>query len=183
MFGIAGVGVALTRIAKHRNGPALAVTIGIVILCQLFGTPPSRDDLPLADRRREHMDQALEFLRHNVSAADVIYVNKSTEFQLAHYLCGQKPVVADRSLAAFESFECNGLRVVSGEVQPDTLSDKWHEVVRTYGLRPASKVWVVEGGWTSGFAEALRDHFPEFSGIEIHSFGRYLEIFSVTVGQ
>jgi len=53
-----------------------------------------------------------------VSPADVIYVNKSTEFQLAHYLCEQKPVVADRSVAGFESFHCNGLRVVSGEVMP-----------------------------------------------------------------
>jgi hypothetical protein len=101
----------------------------------------------------------------------VIYVNKSTEFQLAHYLCEQKPVVADRSVAGFESFRCNGLRVVSGDVMPDTLSYKWQELARGYGLRPATKVWVVEGGWTSGFAETLRNRFREFSGVEIHSLG------------
>jgi dolichyl-phosphate-mannose-protein mannosyltransferase len=182
MFGIAGVSIAVKQIARQKTGLALAMAIGIVILCQLFGTPPSRDDLPLADRRREHMDQALEFIRRNVSPADVIYVNRSTEFQLAHYLCEQKPVVADRSSAWFESFQCNGLRIVSGEVMPDTLSHKWQELARVYSLRPATRVWVVEGGWTSGFAEALRDRSPEFSGIEIHSFGRYLEIFSLKVG-
>jgi hypothetical protein len=101
----------------------------------------------------------------------VIYVNKSTEFQLAHYLWEQKPVVADRSVAGFESFRCNGLRVVSGDVMPDTLSYKWQELARGYGLRPATKVWVVEGGWTSGFAETLRNRFREFSGVEIHSLG------------
>jgi hypothetical protein len=113
----------------------------------------------------------------------VIYVNKSTEFQLARYLCEQKPVVADRWVAGFESFQCNGFRVVSGDVMPDTLSYKWRELARAYSLRPATKVWVVEGGWTSGFAEMLRDRFREFSDIEIHSFGHYLEIFSLTVQQ
>ncbi len=183
MFGIAGVSVALTRIAQQKFGSALAMAMTIVILCHLFGTQPSRDDLPLADRRREHMDQAVQFIRRQVSPADVIYVNKSTEFQLAHYLCEQKPVVADRSVAGFESFQCNGLRVASGDVMPDTLSYNWQELARAYSLRPAAKVWVVEGGWTSGFAETLRDRFREFSDIEIHSFGHYLEIFSLTVEQ
>ena len=183
MFGIAGVSVALTGIAKQKFGSALAMAITLVILCHLFGTQPSRDDLPLADRRREHMDQAVQFIRRQVSPADVIYVNKSTEFQLAHYLCEQKPVVVDRSVAGFESFQCNGLRVVSGVVMPDTLSYKWQEMASAYSLRPATKVWVVEGGWTSGFAETLRDRFREFSDIEIHSFGHYLEIFSLTVEQ
>ena len=66
---------------------------------------------------------------------------------------------------------------------PDTLSYQWQELARAYSLRPATKVWVVEGGWTSGFAETLRDRFREFSDIEIHSFGHYLEIFSLTVEQ
>jgi hypothetical protein len=183
MFGIAGASVALTRVAKQKFGSALAMAITIVILCHLFGTQPSRDDLPLADRRRKHMDQALQFIRRQVSPADVIYVNKPTEFQLAHYLCEQKPVAADGPVAGFESFQCNGLRVVSGDVMPDTLSDKWQELARGYNLRPGTKVWVVEGGWTSGFAETLRNRFREFSGIEIHSFGHYLEIFSLTVEQ
>ena len=183
MFGIAGVSVALTRIAKQKFGSALAMVIAIVILCHLFGTQPSRDDLPLADRRREHMDQAVQFIRRQVSPADVIYVNKSTDCQLAHYLREQKPVAADRSVAGFESFQCNGLRVASGDVMPDTLSYKWQELAGAYSLRPATKVWVVEGGWTSGFAETLRNRFRKFSDIEIHSFGHYLEIFSLTVEQ
>src|SRR6266436_3551023 len=70
MFGIAGVSVALTRTAKQKFGSTLAMAITIVILCHLFGTQPSRDDLPLADRRREHMDRAVQFIRRQVSPAD-----------------------------------------------------------------------------------------------------------------
>jgi hypothetical protein len=49
-------------------------------------------------------------------------------------------------------------------------------------LNPGSKVWVVQGGWTRALAESLRARFPELLDLEAHSFGQYLEIFHVTVG-
>jgi len=188
IFGIAGVSLALARMAKQKMASAVALALGIIILCQVFGTPPSFDMFPLADRRRAQMDNAVAFIRREVSPSDVIYLNKSTEFQLGHYLCDQRPIVFDRSVAGFESFSCHGLRVVSSfpyddAVLPETFSDKWKEMARAYGLEPGSKVWVVEGGWTSGFAETLTWRFAEFSGPEIRNFGRYLEVFSLTVGQ
>jgi hypothetical protein len=187
IFAVAGVSVVLARIAKERIGPALALTTGILVLCHSFGTPPGRDMLPIADQRHEQMDQALAFIRREVSAGDAIYLNKSTEFQLAHYLCDQKPVVFDHSVAGFESFQCQGLRVVSTFPNDDailleTFPSKWHEMAHAYGLNPGSKVWVVQGGWTRGFAESLRARFPELPELEPHSFGQYLEIFHLTVG-
>jgi len=188
IFGLAGVSVALAGIAKQRTALALGLTIGIIILCQVFGTQPGHDMLPLADQRHEHMDQVLAFIRHEVTPDDVIYLNKSTEFQIAHYLCDQKPVVFDRSVAGFESFQCHGLRVISSFPNDDgvvleTFPVKWREMARAYGLKPESKVWVVQGGWSRGFAQLLRDRFREYSGLEAHPFGHYLEIFQVTVGE
>jgi hypothetical protein len=187
IFAVAGVSVALARIAKERIGPALALAAAIVILCQVFGTPPGRDMLPLADQRHEHMDQALAFIRHEVSPQDVIFLNKSTEFQLAHYLCDQKPVAFDRSVAGFESFQCHGFRVISTFPNDDailleTFPSKWREMAHAYGLNTGSKVWVVQGGWTRALAESLRARFPELLDLEAHSFGQYLEIFHVMVG-
>jgi len=186
IFGIAGVSLSLARIARGKMGPALALAAGIVVLCQVFGTQPGRDMLPLAEQRHEHMDQALAFLQREVSPEDVIYLNKSTEFQLAHYLCDQKQVVLDRSVAGFESFQCRGLRVIStfpndDAVQLETFPFKWREMARAYGLNAGSKVWVFQGGWTRGFAESLRARFRELAGIEAHPFGQYLEVFHVTV--
>ena len=133
------------------------------------------------------MDQALAFIGREVSPQDVIYVNKSTEFQIAHYLCDQKPVVFDRSVAGFESFQCHGFRVISTFPNDDailleTFPSKWREMAHAYGLNPGSKVWVVQGGWTRALAESLRARFPELPDLEAHSFGQYLEIFHVTVG-
>jgi len=115
-------------------------------------------------------------------------VNRSTEFQLVHYLCDQKPVVFNRSVRGFESFQCHGLRVISTFPSDDailleTFPNKWREMAHAYGLKPGSKVWVVQGGWTRGFAETLYARFPEFSELEAHSFGRYLEILHITVGE
>jgi hypothetical protein len=187
IFAIAGVSVALARFAKQRIGSALALAAGVIILCQIFGTPPGRDMLPLADQRHEHMDQALAFLRRQVSPQDVIYVNKSTEFQLAHYLCDQKPVIFDRSVDGFESLQCHGIRVISTFPNDDailleTFPSKWREMAHAYGLKPGSKVWVVQGGWTRGLAESLLARFPELPDLDAHSFGQYLEIFHMTVG-
>jgi hypothetical protein len=187
IFAVAGVSVALVRIAKQRIVPAAALAIGIIVLCQVFGTQPWHDMLPLAERRHEHMDRALDFIRREVSPADVIYLNKGTEFQLAHYLCDQKPILPDRSVEGFESFRCHDLRVISSfpnddAVAIDTFPTKWQEMARAYGLLPGSKVWVVEGGWTTKFAETLQARYPQFSGIEAHSFGNYLQIFFLTVG-
>jgi len=186
MFALAGVSVALVRIAKRRTGPALAIAAGIIVLCQLFGTQPWHDMLPLADSRRENMDRALAFIENKVLPSDVIYVNKPSEFQIAHYLCDQKPVMPDRSVAGFESFECRGRLVVSSfpnddAVLMETFSTKWREMARAYALRPGSKVWVFAGGWSSGLAAALTSRYPEFSGIQAHSFGHYLQIFPLTV--
>lgn len=188
MFGIAGVSLSLRKIAQQKVVAVLAMALGIVILCQVFGTPPSSDMFPLADRRRDQMDRTIEFLRREVSPTDVIYVNKPTEFQLGHYLCDQKQVVPDRTMTGFESFQCHGLRVISSfpyddAVLPETFPEKWKEMASAYDLKQGSKVWVVEGGWTSGFAKLLQARYPELSGLEVHSFGRYLEAFSLIVGQ
>jgi hypothetical protein len=187
MFAIAAVSVAIARVARQRVFPALALAAGIVVLCNAFGTPAGRDMLPIADQRHGHMDDALAFIQREASADDVIYLNKSTEFQLAHYLCDQKRVVFDRSVAGFESFQCHGLRVISTFPNDDailleTFPSKWREMAHVYGLNPGSKVWVVQGGWTRALAESLRARFPALPELDAHSFGQYLEIFHVTVG-
>lgn len=116
----------------------------------------------------------------------MIYLNKSTEFQMAHYLCDQKPVTFDRSVKGFEAFQCHGLRVISSfpnddAVAIETFPGKWREMARAYGLKPGTKVWVFEGGWSRGFAEELKGRYPEFADIQAQNFGRYLQIFPLSV--
>jgi hypothetical protein len=92
----------------------------------------------------------------------------------------------DHSVDGFESFQCDGFRVIStgpneGVLTTDTFAKKWQKMVRISSLKPGANVRVFQGGWAAGLGEALRDRSPEFSGIEPHSFGRYLEIFKLKV--
>jgi len=181
VFGLAGVSLVITRFCKNRTGPAAAVAIGIVILCQVFGTLQGRDMLPFAEQRHEHMDQALDFIRSNVFPADMIFTDRATSFQLRHYLCRQEAGTVNRSATGFESFRCNDRRIVTtgandGALTADNFVAKLHDLRRNFGLN-SETVWVVQGGWASGLGEALRGRSPEFSELQTHSFGRYLEVF------
>ncbi len=182
IFALAGVSVCVARILKERASLATALALGIVILCQAFGTPQDRDALPLADQRHEHLDQAMQFVRSHVSADDVIFTDKATSFQLAHCLCRQQPVVLENFGEHMETFRCDGLRVVStgpvaGALTADRLAAGWQNTAKD--LHAAGQVWVVQGGWASSLGESLRATGAEFSGITPHDFGRYFEIFEM----
>lgn len=182
LFVIAGVSVALVRISGERIALASFLAIGMLFVCHIRGTLQGRDMLPVSEQRHEHMDEMLKFLRSSVKSSDLILTDKATSFQLAHYLCEQRPVAVQPFGPELETFRCSSFRVVStgpnaGALTADSLAPWWAEA-RT-GLNPAGNVWVVQGGWSSGLGEALRGHSAEFSGIVTHSFGRYLQVFEM----
>jgi len=186
MFGIAGMTIAIEEVCRRRAGRMLGFATGIVLLCHISRAQPWLDMLPLADRRHELMDQAVQLIHTQVSPSDVIYVDKATEFQVRRYLCGPEPITMDRSVSGFESFQCNGLRVISSFPKDDavlatTFPEKWTEMAQAFGLPSGSKVWVVEGGWITGFAEMLRTRYPQLPILDVHHFGHYLEIFDLPV--
>ena len=185
IFALAGVAISIAWIARGSTCLATVTTLGIVILCQVFGTQQDRDALPLADQRQECMDQAMQFIRTHVSSKDVIFTDKATSFQLGHYLCRQQSVVLENFAEHMETFRCEGLRVVStgaaaGALTTHTLAEEWPETAKD--LHAAGQVWVVQGGWASGLGESLRDTSTEFSDVTPHTFGRYFEIFEMPSG-
>ena len=184
IFALAGVSIALARIARNRIVITGALAVLMVAGCHAFGTLQGRDMLPLSEQRHEHMDQAMHFLRSQVSSSDVILTDKATSFQLGHYLCEQKPVNIENSASAFESFQCDGLRIVStgpndGALNADHLFTTVKELKRVYKVTPKIGIWVVQGGWATGLGPELQDRFPDLVGIETHSFGRYFEVFKL----
>src|SRR5262249_35856928 len=186
MFGIAGIAVSIGKICNERTGRMLAFAAGIVLLCQISRAQPWLDMLPLADRKHKLMDEAIQFIGAQGSPADVIYVDKATEFQIRRYICDPDPIMMDRSVAGFESFHCSGLRVISSFPKDDavlaaTFPAKWRGMAQAFGLASGSKVWVIEGGWITGFAEMLRTRYPELPIVEVHHFGHYFEIFALPV--
>jgi hypothetical protein len=180
LFALPGVAVALARIVGNSIGPACGLALLMVICCHAFGTLQGRDMLPLAEQRHEHMDKLMEFVRSNIGPNDLIYTDQATSYQLRHYLCNQKPVSVDVSPDGFESFRCEGLHLVfsgpnAGALTAQGVDARWHDTDARLEL-PPGHIWVVQGGWASGLGEALQ-HVSGFTQMQVHSFGRYLEIF------
>ena len=182
LFALPGVAVALARMVGNSIGPACGLALLMVIGCHAFGTLQGRDLLPLAEQRHEHMDELVQFVRSNIGPNDLIYTDQATSYQLRHYLCDQKPVSVDVSPEGFESFRCEGFHIVftgpnDGALTAQGVDARWHNSDGQLDLSFIGEhAWVVQGGWASGLGEALQ-HESGFTQIEVHSFGRYLEIF------
>ena len=184
IFVLAGVSVCLGKSAKENTAAAALSALAIVVGCHAFGTLQDRDALPVAEQRHEHMDQMLEFMRNNVGPNDLIFTDQATSFQLRHYLCRQKPVNIETFSDGLQRFNCEGFRVVftgpsDGALTAQSVEARWHNSDGRLDLSPvAVNLWVVQGGWASGLGEDLR-RLPRLSNIDVHSFGRFLEVFKL----
>ena len=183
VFGLAGVSVCLARLGREKPLFPAAVALGIVVLCHAIGKPQDRDMLPLADQRHEHMDEALEFLRGHLTTADLVLTDRATAFQLRRYLCASRLEESERLEAGFDLFECGGVHFAStgpndGALSADTLISRSRQASDAYGVSPGS-LWVVQGGWASGLGETLSRRDPVYSNLQIHDFGKYLEVFQL----
>ena len=186
IFALTGVSVALARLDNNAISPAMVLALMGVIICHLFGTLQGRDMLPMSEQRHEHMDLMVESLRKNVGTADLIFTDQATSFQLRHYLCNQKPVIIERSSSGLETFRCEGFHVIftgpnDGALTAQALEERWLSSDGRVDQSPADHVWVLQGGWASGLGEELR-RSSEFAHLEVHSFGRFLEVFELPQG-
>jgi dolichyl-phosphate-mannose-protein mannosyltransferase len=184
LFALPGVAAVLARIVGHSMGPACGLALLMVIACHAFGTLQGRDLLPVSEQRHEHMDELVQFVHSNIGTNDLIYTDQATSYQLRHYLCEQKLVSIEISPEGSESFRCEGFQVVftgpnDGALTVQSLGVLWHDSDDRLDLSLGGKqVWVVQGGWASGLGEAWQ-RLPGFTQLEVHSFGRYLEIFKL----
>jgi Dolichyl-phosphate-mannose-protein mannosyltransferase len=186
--GVAGVSVALGRLAAGRWARGIAFALLILALCLIFGKPrPPRMDR--ANQNRVQMASAMEFVRQNIPPSSVIFVDYQTDLMLGNYLCRQQPIVLDAPVPGFESFSCGGYRVISADYKTawmfssENFVSEWKWLVRAYGLQPGEKVWNFQCGWGIKLAGELRSQFAEFRDLPVTSFGENIQIFPLTVGQ
>ncbi|MFZ0539183.1 MAG: glycosyltransferase family 39 protein, partial [Candidatus Sulfotelmatobacter sp.] len=103
--GVAGVSVAIARLAADSWKRGLAAAALIVVACIAFGKtrPPSMDR---ADQSRTHMTAAIDFIKQNVKPNELIFTDYQTDLILGHYLCQQEPISFEAAPATFEQFSC-----------------------------------------------------------------------------
>ena len=186
--GVAGVSVAIVRLAADRWGRGLAIAALVLVACLAFGkTRPPRMDR--ADQSHANMMAAMEFARQNMNPSEFIFTDYQTDLILGHYLCQQQPISIDSSPANFEQFSCAGHRIVSVDYKTewqfwaDNFPKHWQQLVQAYNLKSGNTVWVIQAGWGIDLPEDLRKSYAEFHDLRFESFGKNIQIFKMTVGQ
>jgi hypothetical protein len=184
---VAGVSVAMARLASERSERGLAAAALIVVVCIAFGKtrPPSMNR---GDQSRTHMTAAIDFIKQNVTTNDLIFTDYQTDLILGHYLCQQQPISFEAAPATFEQFSCGGYRVVSRDYKgwqfwATNFPQEWQRLIADYKLNPGQTVWVVQAGWGTYLPQDLKRQFVELRDLHFESFGKNILIFKLTVGQ
>jgi hypothetical protein len=186
--GVAGVSLALARLAANRWGRGLAIAAFVLVACIAFGKPrPPR--MERADQSLANMAKAIEFIQRDINPSGIIFTDYQTDLILGHYLCQQHPISPDTAPANFEQFSCAGHRVVSTGYKSEWMfwannfPRHWQQLVDAYSLKPGETVWVFQAGWGIDLPEDLRKNFAEFRDLQFESFGDNIKVFKMTVGQ
>lgn len=186
--GVAGVSLALARLAANRWGRGLAIAAFVLVACIAFGKPrPPR--MERADQSLANMAKAIEFIQRDINPSEIIFTDYQTDLILGHYLCQQHPISPDTAPANFEQFSCAGHRVVSTGYKSEWMfwannfPRHWQQLVDAYSLKPGETVWVFQAGWGIDLPEDLRKNFAEFRDLQFESFGDNIKVFKMTVGQ
>jgi Dolichyl-phosphate-mannose-protein mannosyltransferase len=185
--GVAGVSVALARLASDRWARGLTIAVIVLVACIVFGKPrPPRIDR--VEQSQAHMAAAMEFVRQNIKPSDLIFTDYQTDLILGLYLCDQRPILFRPAPATFEEFSCAGHRIVSRDYKgwqfwASTFPEEWQRFVQAYRLKSDDAVWIVQAGWSVDLPEDLRSHFAEFRDLHFESFGKNIFIFKLIVGE
>jgi hypothetical protein len=184
---VAGVSVAIVRLAGQQWMRGVAIAAVIVVACVTFGKP-RQPRMERADQSTTNMTAATKFFAKNVNTSDVIFTDYQSDLVLGHYLCRQRPISFDAAPEGFEAFTCEGYHVVSGDYKTwsfraETFVQDWNQLVRAYRLAPGTTVWVSQAGWDTTISDDLRQNFAEFRDRSVQSFGKNIKLIKMTVGQ
>jgi Dolichyl-phosphate-mannose-protein mannosyltransferase len=184
-FALAGVSLAVLHLLKHRLAPGIAVTLLVVLCCNLFPRH-SQGYMSRDEQSSARMQSALEFLGQRPTPQELLFTDNQSGLVLAYYLCAHHQVDLDHSVPGFLSFECGGQRVIATDgttfgFSPSSFCDHWQRLVSQYHLPRGTRVWVTEMGWNVRLATELQN-YPEFH-LAPHFFGHAIQIFDLTVGQ
>ncbi len=184
---IAGVSVAIARLAAGKWPRGIGVTALIVIACVAFGKPrPPRMDR--ADQSRDRMAAAISFIQRNVAPTDLIFTDYQSDLILGHYLCQQHPISFEAAQPSFEQFTCARHRIISRDYKgwifwADNFPQEWQRFLKAYKPSPGESIWIVQAGWGVALPEDLRAHYAQLRNLHFESFGSNIKIFKLTVGQ
>jgi hypothetical protein len=179
IFGLAGLGLFVLRIAAGSAVRAAAITMALIAVCWGFRSV-RHPYIYRADQSRANMQKALEFIRE-IPSSELIFVDYESGLELGHYLCEEKPIEYDGSIPGFLVFHCGGRRIVSTindlwAFDGQMFGEQWQRLIAAAGLKPDDQVWVAQAGWIVTLADDLQK-----AGVplQVRSFGKNIQFFAL----
>ena len=155
---MAGVSVAIARLAAGRRDRGVTIATLVIVACLAFGKP-RQPWMERTNQSRANMAEAMAFVRKNLDPSDLVFTDYQSDLILGHYLCRQRPISFDLAPTNFEEFNCDGYRIASTDYKTawmlwaDDFPKDWQRLVEAYNLRPGDTVWVFQAGWGVGLPE------------------------------
>ncbi len=188
VFAVPGISLFLVKICRQRSVRSVATAVIIVAACAIF-SQPHQPYMTRSDQSRAQMERSLAFVHQQIPQSVPLFVDVQTRMLLGYYLCRDQQSSVEAPHQDFEVLDCGGYQLITANLwmfEPDTFLNSWHEMIRTYGLKPGDSVWVVQEGWGTGVGPKLNAATPdfqnrEFRNLKIASFGQNLQVFKLTV--
>ncbi len=183
---MAGVSVALARLASGKWPRGLGMAVVLLLACIVF-FKPRQPWISRAEQSRTHMSEAMNFIRQNVGPSDTIFTDYEGDLILGHYLCGQQPIAMEPAPAGYAQFSCAGHRIIGKSFRwifaADQFPQDWQDLMQAFVVKPGAAVWVWEAGWATNIADDLQEHASGFHDLRYQAFGKNIKIFKLTAGE
>jgi hypothetical protein len=184
---IAGVSMGCAWLAQSNWARGVTFAILIIAICVIFGRQ-HQPYIARPDQSRERMTAAINFLRSSVAPGELIFTDYESSMILGHYLCREQPIQTENSSSQFETFTCDGYRVVTANrttatnFTPEIFLSLGQSLFSTFNARAGDQVWIFQAGWGVDLPERLRES-PRFQNLPSQSFGNDIKIFKLAAAE
>ena len=172
-----GAAIGIDRLVNSRIAPVL---LGAVLLVPVWHITNKGmyDSAVGSEFAREHMIEAVEYLRQQAAPGSAILTESETRVLLVHYLGAEGRLPELGALPTEERFA--GYRVFANRWNfgdPGHLAIDGRAIRQTFQVEAAEPFWVVDGGFATALAGALDDELMRGRVREVRWFGTGIVVF------
>src|SRR5439155_15026660 len=184
-FEIAAASFLVASLVRQKLWAGIAIAAVLVGICNA-SEDPSRARIMKENQRRELMTGAVTYAHRFIPSSELILVDQQSSFLMAYYLCGpDRTPQLGASLDEFFMFTCGGYSFAVfnlWKLRSENFVSAYDKIAHAYGLRPDSRVWVVQAGWGTNLDATLPLQFPKFRCIAPVTFGRNITVIPFVTG-
>ncbi len=185
-FAVASVAVLLVRLARQKLLPIL---VGAIVLLPVWNLIAPKPEYRIRDQRKQVIESAMSYVRQTIPPGSTVFCDFQTSQLLGYYLDRGAITTFPSAVSQlgignqFLDYRYSGYRVItevkSWSFTPDDLAGEVTRFRREYPDTGRTPVWVIDAGWGPTLCTGLNRSFPDFSCLDVKTFGDNIAVFRV----